>query len=880
MTKTIKGFMPAGSHCLFIMKCLAVCMAVVCFSSYVLAGSKGLPFDQQLGIYRYDLDRLTAITPHEAGKQVAPVGVCALCKDIPAAAPLHCSSCTAYACKKCLADYIQYNIGRLTCPQCSRKIVSATTKSNGLAQEASSSETGDIDFYRKAPEESLEPQEVRYNLVDGWDKSLGAIDVLCDNEGCHWTVVYGEGEGAEAYQQHKDECEYQDVDCPQGCGAQVVKNSLDLHKEVCSKSVLNCPECDQALSRDELEQHKNSNSCKVQKAAYLLGQMSLESSDSQRVMKELLAVQNELAASMHNQIQALEAERSSLVAKVEAQSRQLHFSSSLTSLEGWQFVTVNLLGEPGASFPTMRKVYYSEPFTVAGNIHGQARLVIAVIYHGSARFGHGSPETADVYLLGEQALLNRVRDQQETVEVDLVFLSPIDAQESSPTSSIFHLTSAGYRRTANAPNTELISKPGFHPLSYGSHASYRKWLMADEHIKSRAASIFVRNSRGGSHRLDHLSLTPAAGLVSRYQSSPVTVFDSELHILIAHKDIFAGGYITYPLLIGERKYVLYVGRLSDTHLQIRFNRANGVERAQRTSQNAIFGTMLITGIQNGVLSKESVHTWDLETEHMTIAKRSGEYSASQVVLSFAKSLNEAAPRLTLSDIPEEERPLSVAHQNTNIQLKSMLLQQKGELQQQGEMYDRRLNRRDQQLQLFLRTMARNQTLSFGVAQVSREAQSIIWTIPEMQLCMESQLQRFNTKSVRLGNMEYWLKFIREDDGVYGMYLRAKPKGWHSDGQPSSFNKINFTFQNTGAEWTMDVGHSRLFRDSAVWRGIVDTGHGWSRFISVSTGDGLMETNADGQLTVKVQFIQERAAAGRRRLSSGVVEDERRPLMTN
>ena len=542
MNKIIKGLPSPGDALLLAIIFITGIVGAAVFSCHLAAGSKGLTFDQKLGIYRHNLDRLIPSIPG-VGAEVTPIGECISCRDIPATVPLHCSSCEAYVCTECFDDYRkQANAEEreLTCPHCQKKIVSYEVQSS-----EPSFEPRDTDLSLNAAEDTPEKHEVRYNLINEWGKTLGKIDVLCDNEGCKWTVAYGEGEGAEAYKKHRDECEFQDVDCPQGCGKQILRNRLDQHREVCEKTPVACPECEDAIPCDELTQHRGSNGCKVQKAARLLGRMSLKSTEQASVMTELLTVQQELVASMHSQILELQAEKTRLVAKVEAQNRQLHFSSSVTGLEGGQFVTVNLHDLSGASMPTMPQVYYSKPFTVAGNIHGETDLIIAVIYHGSDSFSLESPDTADVYLLGDQELLDRITELQETLDVELFFLTPAAIPGTKPCSLELNLSRLSRLAAMEAPYTSKICKSGFYPLGYDNQTCYRTWLVTDEYIRSRAATVFVKNRFCGSHWLDHLSLTPNAGMISRYQSSPVTVLAvSFISLLIKWKFSMAVKFAT------------------------------------------------------------------------------------------------------------------------------------------------------------------------------------------------------------------------------------------------------------------------------------------------------------------------------------------------
>ncbi|CAM3781036.1 hypothetical protein [Parendozoicomonas haliclonae] len=868
MSKTIKGLKPSFTNALFVIICITAGLGLAGFSHDLKAGRKGLTLDGHLGIYRHNLDHLSTTSIPGTGTPVAPLGECLFCKNVPAKSPLHCSSCTAYACKECFADYKKHKGSNLTCPQCDKSIVSATTQSS-----ESTNHDDEVDFYLKAPEDTIEAHEVRYTLMNGWSESLGSIDVLCDNEGCSWTVKYGNGEGKNSYKQHVAECEYQDIDCPQGCGAQVTRNSLDIHSDICGKASVSCTECKGSILRDEMEQHCSSNDCKVQKAAQLLGRISLDSSDIYTVMKEVLTVQNELVTSMHNQIQGLEAEKTKLIARVDDQARQLHLSSSLAHWEGGQFISINLHGEPGTPLPKLPKVYYSEPFLIDGNIHGTARLVLAIIYHGSGELSLDPPHTADVYMLGDQALLDRVTEQQESVEVELVFLSPSREDAIPPAFMTLHLNRSNYQMTADAPNTGQISKPGFYPMSYSNHSRYKQWLMADEHIRSRAASVFVKNRKSGSHSQDHLAVTPAAGLSLRYKSSPVTVLPSALHLLIDQKDIFNGGQITYPLLIDERKYMMSVEADLASHIRIKFQYMG----APDDRPDVVYGKMQATTINNGIPFTDPPLSINLNTEHVLLGKLRGDQPFSQVVFIF-KSMG-SDNRLGLTEIAQDDRPLSAAHQNSNIQLKSMLLEMQGNFQQREQMQDRRIDRRDERLHQFLRAQHKHHNLPFGSAGTNPDAKTIQWTIPEMQLCMDSKLQKFSTTTARLGNMDYWLDFVRQDDSMYGMFLRAAPKSWHTEGQPSFFNKLSFTFQqNPQTERSINVGNPGFIHDSNTWRGIIDRGHGWQRLIGVSADSARIVTDAEGKLVVQLQFVKEQRPAGRRRIIRGVVEDERSLLI--
>ena len=347
-------------------------------------------------------------------------------------------------------------------------------------------------------------------------------------------------------------------------------------------------------------------------------------------------------------------------------------------------------------------------------------------------------------------------------------------------------------------------------------------------------------------------------------------------------EIFNGGQICYPLLIDGSKYNLLVTKVSETHIRIEFN-YYGNEENRRSADSPILATVLITHIRSGIPTVKSHFHQDINTTQFLIEKMIGEHPTSHLVVRFWSGNEDwnQETKLTLAEIPEEERRHSPAHHNTNMLLKHMILQLQRDLQHQEQVHNQQLNSMYWDFQQFRRVILEDhQDIRSGFSEINGDDKSITWTIPEMKVYMENELAQFSTPAALLGNMWYWIEFSKQDDGVYGIYLRVSAKKWHFNSQPSFFNTIKFTFQNNPrSERMLHVGDSRFFRHSAVWRGIIGSGIGWRQLIGLSADRAQIVTDENGQLVVKIQFIREREMQGRGHTPINV-KRETRPMVTN
>ena len=85
-----------------------------------------------------------------------------------------------------------------------------------------------------------------------------SLAVYCKmkDQGCPWKGALRE---RTAHLDAKDgNCSYVEVECPNKCGVQVIRNSMALHVQVaCSKSESACPYCSEKLTKGQLAMHLN-----------------------------------------------------------------------------------------------------------------------------------------------------------------------------------------------------------------------------------------------------------------------------------------------------------------------------------------------------------------------------------------------------------------------------------------------------------------------------------------------------------------------------------------------------------------------------------------------------------------------------------------------
>ena len=85
------------------------------------------------------------------------------------------------------------------------------------------------------------------------DNITSDLDVKCVNKGCSWKGKFPEA------RQHDKECIYRLVNCPStNCQLVMKREEIDAHLMTCGKRMVTCPECQQFVEREELNNHSSS----------------------------------------------------------------------------------------------------------------------------------------------------------------------------------------------------------------------------------------------------------------------------------------------------------------------------------------------------------------------------------------------------------------------------------------------------------------------------------------------------------------------------------------------------------------------------------------------------------------------------------------------
>ncbi|CAM3618737.1 hypothetical protein PAHA111176_11265 [Parendozoicomonas haliclonae] len=824
------------------------------------AGKDGVKFDKSLGVSRYEMSHIPANSLPGSATPVTPLKECSFCSDIPRMSPYICSSCSVYACQTCVSDYQKQVLshpggGIMNCPDCHKKIVSvasSSSESTGLEPDGELSSRANIS-------EADDGQGSRYHLVDGWGESLGSLDVLCGNEGCSWTMKYGDGEGKAESDKHARNCSYGEDDCTAGCGEKVKRNNPDEHQKTCAHALVPCPDCNGNIARKLVDEHQGSDDCRLEKAALYIGRLQLDSPDARTVFE----LHQELVRSMSQKMNNLEEVNKQLQAKVDQQNYHLQLQANVNKHEGDQIIVLNLDGPPDTPLPETGQTYFSEPFRIGGNLRGDALLMIAVSYPDAQSSDTETSGNAYIYLLGSQNVLDRLVKQHETIDVDLLLL--YDGEKSrSPMRLTYHLSSVSYQAIQRAPKIEGAR---FIPLGYGSDPALKEWLVRPQHIKTRRAAMLVRN------RKETVSLMPPSELSSAYQQSPVAISDNELHIAINFHHFLSGGRIDYRFLLNGKPYTVNVqleqiatgvnenhsgqGRaVQDSHVILEFIE-DSWPMEPRIGQGGIsahISQIHYQGNSPGIFSNQAIK---VGSESFRVPIGGNHLAFKQFVIRFAQE--GSSDRFLLSELPLSQHSHSAAHGNSNFQLKSLLLASQ-----------ERARAKEQQFQKILSNISAQQDIRYGTVSIDNQNSAITWVIPEMEACLALQLNEVKTLEARVGDFNYWLRFYLYGNGMYNFAIYANQASFFFGDQPGSFNKMRFHMAgNTTEVYDLDVGKSGLIFGSDIWYAITHRGYGWPGLVGLSDSSAEVKPDAQGQLKVTLEFVNDRPArnASRRTVSS-------------
>ena len=183
---------------------------------------------------KFRLDDIVQPVSMELAKQFE----CAVCLHV-ADDPAVQTRCGHVYCKDCLAPCA-------LCPQCREPLDAASIKPLKEVNKLGLRMMQQLQV--RCPNNKSDQAEEWSAKRSRVSTSAGSAKVTEDR--CNWQGTYGD-----LLAKHFCECPLQNVPCPQGCGAVMRRELLELHRRVCARSFEECSICGEKLRRGSLFKH-------------------------------------------------------------------------------------------------------------------------------------------------------------------------------------------------------------------------------------------------------------------------------------------------------------------------------------------------------------------------------------------------------------------------------------------------------------------------------------------------------------------------------------------------------------------------------------------------------------------------------------------------
>ena len=773
-----------------------------------MAGGKDLFLDTNLNVYREDL-----VAPSEADAKSA-LQECLICRNIPKESPYACSGCFKYTCKNCTLGLLNDK-----CSHCQKIIRNA----RDFLSEASSISSSALE----------ENGGVEYQVVKDWGSRLAKLKIFCNSEECVWTAQYQEG----VYEQHKRECPYIEIDCPNGCGASYQRQDQDSHNESCANALNACEHCQKKMSLEQLGSHVQG--CGLAKVVHMLGEIKLNDD-----LKHVLQIQNQTLLSLQQKVERLTDEKYEMAKERQALQNQCHqLSAKVKSLTLHNVLDAVLeIPVDVPMTPPVAGTYFSEPFSI-DKLRGGDKYFLALVLENENSRQPNAGRSVKVFLVTPPGWQRQI-ESPTPIPVEIVLLNPNREQDN-----VVHKFNIDFRQARDFDGRGRKSLANWQILS-------DRRLLVDYGSRNRV-HFGLRYPDDLSQQLRMQGARHSEILESRYVLSPIVASQNKVTLLVKPDDLVEGA---------RRKYTV-THDTGDICISVSKNAENSRLGVHYKACNSAHPLPFIAKAWGRDLNSPNLqyhHFLDINVpEHTGFSSGESYWApfARNGYLELLITFHHPQPTATPIDVAVKGN----GHRSGDIDVRPVAMDLDDARQQVNTRMSREHASRVDGMSTIL-NMFPDKKLERSMTQMERlNDHEFIWKLPMMEAMHKSAGNDYKSRQFTMGRCNYFVSLSRSNSSEdFGIFLHADCP-WYNKSQPENLESI--VIKLSGAQeltYTMNIPPARRFRASAEWNSIVRSGRGWRNRVT----RGLCRD--DGSLDIKVTINRSRV--------TNIEDGERQPLL--